>query len=141
MGVGAAPSPPAHPRLRRDLSREGRGQKTPALRAGIDFSRGDVLVTMDGDLQNDPADIPLLLDKLAEGYDAVFGLRARRQDHLLIRKLPSMLGNWLIRKLAQLKASLESDQDVETLVDSARADIETRRADVRLPPESRRSLT
>ena len=57
-------------RLRRNFG------QTPALRAGIDWSSGDVLVTMDGDLQNDPADIPLLLDKLGEGHDAVFGLRA-----------------------------------------------------------------
>src|SRR6266487_4750766 len=67
--------------------------QTPALRAGIDWSHGDVVVTMDGDLQNDPADIPMLLEKLNEGYDAVFGLRANRQDHFMIRKLPSFLGN------------------------------------------------
>jgi glycosyltransferase involved in cell wall biosynthesis len=73
--------------------------QTPALRAGIDWSRGEVLVTMDGDLQNDPADIPLLLAKLGEGYDAVFGLRKKRQDKLLLRKLPSLAGNWLIRKV------------------------------------------
>jgi glycosyltransferase involved in cell wall biosynthesis len=80
-------------RLRRNFG------QTPALQAGIDFSSGDILITMDGDLQNDPADIPLLLDKLAEGYDAVLGLRANRQDHWLIRKLPSLMGNWLIRKV------------------------------------------
>ena len=80
-------------RLRRNFG------QTPALQAGIDFSAGDVIVTMDGDLQNDPADIPMLLDKLSEGYDAVFGLRAKRQDHLFIRKIPSRLGNWLIRKV------------------------------------------
>lgn len=80
-------------RLRRNFG------QTAALQAGIDWSSGDVLVTMDGDLQNDPADIGLLLDKLAEGYDAVLGLRANRQDHLFIRKIPSMLGNWLIRKV------------------------------------------
>src|SRR5207302_3822419 len=73
--------------------------QTPALQAGIDWSSGDVLVTMDGDLQNDPADIPLLLHKLAEGYDAVLGLRAKRQDAFFIRKIPSLLGNWLIRKV------------------------------------------
>ena len=56
-------------RLRRNFG------QTAALQAGIDWSSGDVLVTMDGDLQNDPADIPMLLDKLAEGYDAVLGLR------------------------------------------------------------------
>jgi glycosyltransferase involved in cell wall biosynthesis len=73
--------------------------QTPALQAGIDHSRGDVLATMDGDLQNDPADLPGLLAVLEEGYDAVFGLRAHRQDHFLLRKLPSLLANWLIRKV------------------------------------------
>jgi glycosyltransferase involved in cell wall biosynthesis len=80
------------------LLRRNFGQ-TPALRAGIDRASGDVLVTMDGDLQNDPADIPLLLARLSEGYDAVFGQRAQRQDHALVRKLPSFLANWLIRKV------------------------------------------
>jgi glycosyltransferase involved in cell wall biosynthesis len=80
-------------RLRRNFG------QTPALQAGIDWSSGDILVTMDGDLQNDPADIPMLLDKLAEGYDAVLGLRAKRQDRLLVRKIPSLAGNWLIRKV------------------------------------------
>ncbi len=80
-------------RLRRNFG------QTAALLAGIDWSTGAVLVTMDGDLQNDPADIPLLLAKLNEGYDAVLGLRANRQDHFLIRKLPSWVANWLIRKV------------------------------------------
>jgi glycosyltransferase involved in cell wall biosynthesis len=80
-------------RLRRNFG------QSAALKAGIDFSTGDVLVTMDGDLQNDPADIPLLLEKLNEGYDAVLGQRARRQDNFLIRKVPSLLANWLIRKV------------------------------------------
>src|SRR5262249_24104942 len=66
---------------------------------GIDWSSGEILVTMDGDLQNDPADIPMLMDKLGEGYDAVLGLRAKRQDKLILRKLPSLAGNWLIRKV------------------------------------------
>lgn len=73
--------------------------QTPALRAGIDWSCGDVIVTMDGDLQNDPADIPMLLEQLTEDCDAVFGLRAKRQDKLFVRKLPSFAGNWLIRKV------------------------------------------
>jgi glycosyltransferase involved in cell wall biosynthesis len=71
--------------------------QTAALQAGIDWSQGEVLVTMDGDLQNDPADIPLLLAKLAEGYDAVLGERTDRKDDFLLRTLPSRLGNWLIR--------------------------------------------
>jgi glycosyltransferase involved in cell wall biosynthesis len=92
----------ADPRVKVVALRRNFGQ-TPALQAGIDFSAGDVLVTMDGDLQNDPADIPLLLAKLAEGYDAVFGLREKRQDKLLVRKVPSLLGNWLIRKVTGVR--------------------------------------
>ena len=80
-------------RLRRNFG------QSAALQAGIDWSAGDVIVTMDGDLQNDPADIPIMLAKLAEGHDAVLGLRAKRQDHLFVRKIPSLLGNWLIRKV------------------------------------------
>jgi glycosyltransferase involved in cell wall biosynthesis len=80
-------------RLRRNYG------QTPALQAGIDHSTGDVLVTMDGDRQNDPADIPMLLAKLEEGYDAVLGQRLNRQDHFFVRKLPSLLANWLIRKV------------------------------------------
>jgi glycosyltransferase involved in cell wall biosynthesis len=84
-------------RLRRNFG------QSAALQAGIDWSCGDVIVTLDGDLQNDPADIPRLLDKLAEGYDAVLGLRAKRRDPFLIRKLPSYLGNWLIRKVTGVR--------------------------------------
>jgi glycosyltransferase involved in cell wall biosynthesis len=84
-------------RLRRNFG------QTAALQAGIDWSKGDVLVTMDGDLQNDPADIPIMLDKLGEGYDAVLGLRANRQDDLFIRKIPSLMGNWLIRKVTGVR--------------------------------------
>jgi glycosyltransferase involved in cell wall biosynthesis len=76
--------------------------QTAALSAGIDFSHGDILVTMDGDLQNDPADIPLLLAKLHEGYDVVLGQRADRKDAFLIRKLPSNCANWLIRKVTRV---------------------------------------
>jgi glycosyltransferase involved in cell wall biosynthesis len=86
----------ADPHLKVVRLRRNFGQ-TAALQAGIDWSSGEVLITMDGDLQNDPADIPVLLDKLAEGYDAVLGMRANRQDHWLVRKIPSLLGNWLIR--------------------------------------------
>jgi glycosyltransferase involved in cell wall biosynthesis len=86
------------PRVKVVYLRRNFGQ-TPALRAGIDFSRGDILVTMDGDLQNDPADIPRLLEVLEQGHDAVFGRRARRQDDFLLRKVPSLMANWLIRKV------------------------------------------
>jgi glycosyltransferase involved in cell wall biosynthesis len=86
------------PRVKVVSLRRNFGQ-TPALKAGIDWSSGDVLVTMDGDLQNDPCDIPRLLEKLAEDYDAVFGLREKRQDKWLLRKIPSLLGNWLIRRV------------------------------------------
>jgi glycosyltransferase involved in cell wall biosynthesis len=86
------------PRLKVVRLRRNFGQSA-AMQAGIDFASGDVIVTMDGDLQNDPADIPMLLDKLTEGHDAVFGLRANRQDHFLIRKLPSWIANWMIRKV------------------------------------------
>jgi glycosyltransferase involved in cell wall biosynthesis len=76
--------------------------QTAALLAGINYSHGDILATMDGDLQNDPADIPLLLTKLHEGYDVVLGQRARRQDAFLIRKLPSLCANWLIRRVTRV---------------------------------------
>jgi glycosyltransferase involved in cell wall biosynthesis len=80
-------------RLRRNFG------QSAALQAGIDFSSGDVLITLDGDLQNDPADIPRLLAKLDEGYDAVLGQRAKRQDGFFIRKVPSLIANWMIRKV------------------------------------------
>ena len=70
--------------------------QAPAMAAGIDHARGRVLVTMDADLQNDPADIGHLLAKLEEGYDLVVGWRHERQDKWLSRKLPSVLANRLI---------------------------------------------
>lgn len=73
--------------------------QTPAMVAGIQYAHGHVLVTMDGDLQNDPADISQLLEKIEEGYDIVVGWRRRRQDKLLTRVLPSKAANWLIAKV------------------------------------------
>jgi len=73
--------------------------QTPAMAAGIDNARGRILVTMDGDLQNDPADIPMLLEKIAEGYDIVVGWRHKRQDKLITRKIPSKIANWMIVKI------------------------------------------
>jgi glycosyltransferase involved in cell wall biosynthesis len=70
--------------------------QTAAMAAGIDAAQGDVLIPMDADLQNDPADIIRLLDKMAEGYDVVSGWRKNRQDKMITRKIPSMMANRLI---------------------------------------------
>jgi glycosyltransferase involved in cell wall biosynthesis len=73
--------------------------QTAAMAAGFEHARGRVIVPMDGDLQNDPADIPLLLNKLSEGYDVVSGWRRNRQDKVLTRKIPSWIANYLIGKI------------------------------------------
>jgi glycosyltransferase involved in cell wall biosynthesis len=73
--------------------------QTPAMAAGIAQASGDVIVTMDGDLQNDPADIGALLRKIDEGYDIVVGWRFDRQDKLVSRKIPSRIANALIAKV------------------------------------------
>lgn len=80
-------------RLRRNFG------QTAAISAGVAHSTGEVLMFMDGDLQNDPVDIPRLLAKLEEGYDVVSGWRKKRKDAQLSRKLPSMLANRLISKV------------------------------------------
>ena len=77
-------------RLRVLKLRRNYGQ-TPAMVAGIDHAKGEVVVTMDGDLQNDPEDIPMMVEKLDEGFDIVVGWRHNRQDKLLSRKIPSVL--------------------------------------------------
>ena len=73
--------------------------QTAAMAAGIDVARGDIIVTMDGDLQNDPRDIPEFVAKMQEGYDMVVGWRFNRQDKLISRKIPSVIANWLIGKV------------------------------------------
>ncbi len=73
--------------------------QTPAMAAGIECALGKVLVTMDGDLQNDPEDIVHFLAKINEGYDIVVGWRHDRQDKLISRKIPSRIANWLIGKV------------------------------------------
>ncbi len=80
--------------------RKNYGQ-TAALSAGFKYAHGNVIITMDGDLQNDPADIPLLLEKMAEGYDLVNGWRKNRQDKNLSRKIPSKIANMIINKLIE----------------------------------------
>ncbi len=73
--------------------------QTAAMNAGLHLADGDVIVTLDADLQNDPQDIPRLVAKLDEGYDLVQGWRKRRQDAFLHRKLPSKIANWIISKV------------------------------------------
>ncbi|AFZ19140.1 glycosyltransferase family 2 protein [Allocoleopsis franciscana] len=87
-----------HPHLRAVILRRNYGQ-TAAMAAGFKHARGRTLVTLDGDLQNDPADIPMLIAKLDEGYDLVTGWRKNRQDAALTRLLPSKIANWLIRQI------------------------------------------
>src|SRR5437868_7068531 len=82
-------------RVRVVALRRNYGQ-TAAMAAGIDAARGRVLIPMDADLQNDPADIKRLLEKLDEGYDVVSGWRRNRKDKLITRKIPSMIANKLI---------------------------------------------
>ncbi|HEY9295040.1 MAG TPA: glycosyltransferase, partial [Phormidium sp.] len=77
--------------------------QTPAMAAGFNYARGRVIVTLDGDLQNDPADIPVLMAKLEEGYDLVSGWRRKRQDAAVKRLLPSKIANWLIGKVTGVK--------------------------------------
>lgn len=81
--------------------RQNSGQSA-AMRAGIDHTTGDMIVTMDGDLQNDPGDIPLLLKTIESGYDFVTGWRKDRQDAYLSRTFPSRIANWLIARVSGL---------------------------------------
>jgi glycosyltransferase involved in cell wall biosynthesis len=92
----------AHPKLKVINLRRNFGQ-TAAMSAGFDHARGRVIIPMDGDLQNDPADIPLLLAKLEEGYDVVSGWRRNRQDKEVLRKLVSRAANGLIGRTTGVK--------------------------------------
>ena len=89
----------ADPRVRVVSLRRNYGQ-TAAMSAGIDYARGQILIPMDADLQNDPADISRLLDKLDEGYDVVSGWRKDRKDRWLTRQLPSRLANKLVAQIS-----------------------------------------
>lgn len=87
-----------NPRLTILELRKNYGQ-SPALAAGIQHAQGDFIVTLDGDLQNDPEDIPMMLKMARDGdWDLVAGVRANRQDNALVRKLPSKIANWMIRQ-------------------------------------------
>ena len=72
--------------------------QTAAMQAGIEHASGEVIVTLDGDLQNDPADIPMMLQEMEAGYDLIHGWRKDRKDALVSRKLPSRIANWIISK-------------------------------------------
>jgi len=82
--------------------RKNYGQ-TAAMAAGFNHARGEIIISMDGDLQNEPADIPLLLAKLDEGFDVVCGWRRNRQDKFWTRRLPSMIANWIIGQVTGVK--------------------------------------
>ena len=77
--------------------------QTAAISAGIESANGDIIIPMDADLQNDPIDIPRLINKLEEGYDLVSGWRKNRKDNFLLRTLPSLIANWLISKISGVK--------------------------------------
>lgn len=89
-------------RLRLIRFRRNFGQ-TPAMAAGIDHAQGRIIVTMDGDLQNDPRDIVTLVKHIEDGSDLAVGWRYRRQDKLVSRKIPSMIANWLIGKVTGVR--------------------------------------
>jgi glycosyltransferase involved in cell wall biosynthesis len=81
-------------RLRRNFG------QTAALKAGFDFAQGDIIISMDGDQQHEPEDIPLFLEKIREGFDIASGWRADRQDPWLTRRFPSQVANWMMAKLS-----------------------------------------
>jgi glycosyltransferase involved in cell wall biosynthesis len=81
-------------RLRRNFG------QTAGLKAGFDFARGEIIISMDGDLQHDPEEIPRFLEKIEEGFDLVSGWRYARRDHWLMRQVPSRAANWMMAKLS-----------------------------------------
>src|ERR1700726_2306925 len=84
-------------RLRRNFG------QTAGLKAGFDFARGEIIISMDGDLQHDPEEIPRFLEKMDEGYDLVSGWRRERRDHWLMRRIPSQVANWMMAKLSGIE--------------------------------------
>ena len=84
-------------RLRRNFG------QAAALQAGFDFAQGDIIISMDGDLQHDPEDIPQFLREIVEGYDIVSGWRVERKDARITRRLPSRIANWMMARLSGVK--------------------------------------
>jgi glycosyltransferase involved in cell wall biosynthesis len=98
--AGLVEQDPSHTRaiiLRRNFG------QTAAIAAGIEHALNDVIVLIDADLQNDPADIPMMLEKIDQGYDVVSGWRMNRKDKFFTRRLPSFMANWLISKVTGVK--------------------------------------
>ncbi len=93
---------PSSPHLKLIKLKRNAGQ-TAAMMAGIDYAHGEIIIPMDGDGQNDPKDIPLLLEKIAEGFDVVSGWRKNRQDRAITRKLPSIIANKIISYISGVK--------------------------------------
>lgn len=77
--------------------------QTAAMTAGFEYAKGEIIVSMDGDLQNDPADIPRLLAELDEGFDVVCGWRKNRQDKFWTRRVPSLVANWIIGRITAVR--------------------------------------
>lgn len=96
---GLAEQDPQHVRV---VSFRRNFGQTAAIVAGLDYSQGEIIVLLDADMQNDPADIPMMLNKLDEGYDLVSGWRKSRKDSFLTRTLPSNLANWLISRVTRV---------------------------------------
>ncbi len=92
----------SEPRIKLIRLRKNFGQ-TAALSAGFDYAKGEVIISLDADLQNSPRDIPLLLSKVEDGFDIVSGWRKNRKDRLFSRRLPSLIANWLISWLTGIK--------------------------------------
>jgi glycosyltransferase involved in cell wall biosynthesis len=90
------------PRVKIIRLRKNFGQ-TAALAAGFDNSRGDIVITLDADLQNDPKDFGILIQKINQGYDIVSGWRIKRKDKFFTRRLPSIIANWLISRITRVK--------------------------------------
>src|SRR5882762_6152591 len=84
-------------RLRRNFG------QTPALKAGFDFARGDVIISMSGDLQHNPEEIPRFLEKIEEGYDLVSGWLYQRRGHWLLGQAPSRVANWMMARLSGIE--------------------------------------
>lgn len=90
------------PKIKIIRLRKNFGQ-TAALTAGFDQARGDIIITLDADLQNDPNDFGCLIEKIEEGFDIVSGWRKKRKDRFLTRRLPSAIANWLISHITRVK--------------------------------------